>query len=858
MKIKEIIISIFFCLYSFTAGTIYADNDKLLNSIKNISEFEIDVSSLTKFYNTLPADEKEEQLRDWTIYGLISHLNIDRDNVTDILHEKFPLRLPYLKNVSYFQILPGRIEKVDSSNWIVVVSSEQLHDKNIISYIIDSKFVEVMQIPKNVHLFGYTKENDLSKLTVFYSTSIAGNILFSSEYGFFETQVNNINDLTNFFSNTNDLVYVSWKDSKLKLGGRKRFPETNRALTIDDIAVIYQAYEQQLKIFNNPQLRKEYEKFIQKKYKELVESNIDIKNQIIEGKTSPDKIYQQLRDKVPFSDNKNSDVNVGFSLDPQKDFQSLSKDIKLLAEYSPELGLPSENTDLKSVVSNYKQKLYYIVSELKSGNILPFLELRRQLVSYSEHKFKMFDDILRSLDQKNSYQSARYDGKLKGTSPGMILFYTDLVAKLWALDYNGIAPKNVISGFKTMPEFKIPKLYWEEFLKLSNTRLWFGLKSENYNINNKTLYFAPTVTRVYAASSNPLYPGKESEPNYQSAEFLGWWDRHYSVVADYEPQYYKLDQIQKWSCAFLVLKEENVKPVEFLNTVNTFHNYEFDKWYYANTELKSKTNIPFIDKNKYNRSTECLALMYSGLYPLMDQMFYISGGVSLASKKDLLSKLKKSEWTQVKTAKPGTKSKTPSKQTVEKVVVKEQKNIKYEFPQNNLSKDEVKVWKVVPKPGTKMRAQQIELSTAKQEVKLTTKQNMFLKLDYKLNNVPYGSFNSTNEPGKVVLSWTENEGCILNNFLSDIITKEEELKPDIPKIIEATANVEKIVPKIVNKLYYVKIFRPSKWIQLIINPVVFNKNTTVYCARASGTCVDSNIYEATFLSQQEVTNNSLQ
>ena len=40
-------------------------------------------------------------------------------------------------------------------------------------------------------------------------------------------------------------------------------------------------------------------------------------------------------------------------------------------------------------------------------------------------------ELLQGLLQRYSYQAARYDGPLDGTEVGMVLFYTDLLAKMW-------------------------------------------------------------------------------------------------------------------------------------------------------------------------------------------------------------------------------------------------------------------------------------------------------------------------------------------------------------------------------------------------------------------------------------------
>jgi hypothetical protein len=228
---------------------------------------------------------------------------------------------------------------------------------------------------------------------------------------------------------------------------------------------------------------------------------------------------------------------------------------------------------------------------------------------------------------------------IQGTSVGMILFYTDLLAKLWALDYNGIAPKGKIRGFRTPQEITIPKLYWKEYARFSYTRLWFGLQQKAFDVYGDKLLLQPVVTRIYSASADPFTPGEESPPNYQSREFLGWLDRHFEAVAAYEPYYQKLNQLQKWSCIFMVLRGKGYHNLDFLQTVPVAQNLDFETWSKQGAKTNVKIDIHFLDRAQYGCTSECLPTMRSKIFRVMDEEIVLSGGVSLASPKDILPKL---------------------------------------------------------------------------------------------------------------------------------------------------------------------------------------------------------------------------
>jgi hypothetical protein len=104
----------------------------------------------------------------------------------------------------------------------------------------------------------------------------------------------------------------------------------------------------------------------------------------------------------------------------------------------------------------------------------------------------------------------------------MVLFYTDLLAKLWAIDYVNNTPSKAIEEFEPLTRTILPSLCRGEEKALPNTRLWFGPEDYGYQVlAGNMLAFARNATRIYAASSNPLDPGKETEPKASANAFWG-------------------------------------------------------------------------------------------------------------------------------------------------------------------------------------------------------------------------------------------------------------------------------------------------------------------------------------------------
>jgi hypothetical protein len=583
----------------------------------------IDISGLTPFLDSLPPDEKDEQLRDWALYGLKSSLALGADR-------ELPVRHPALAATQPGEVSPGRVFPISGKEWGVIVAPELLGNKPLLGGLIDRKNATCNSLPEKVSLFTYRTDAPASVISVAPAGSLDAKELFAPEYGYHSATVGTLAELSGFLERIDDLVSFSWRAGRLHLGGRKYLGNGQRALTAQEVAALYQAY------FAPAVSRRELEQAVQQRYAELLRSDAGLQKRLRRGTIKKAQVLAQLRRQLA----PRSEPNVGFSLDPQLDYAALADDLRNLA-LQRQAPLHSVNAALAGLLSRHRGELNAAAARLESRHDLrPLLTLRRRYEKSADPAEQRFADTLRYLETRHSYQSARYDGKLQGTSVGMILFYTDLLAKLWALDYQGMAPKKTIKGFRTMQEISVPKLDWDDFVRLSKTRLWFGLRGEGFDLYGDQLLFQPAVTRVYAASSDPLYPGKETPPNYQSKAFLGWWDSHYETVAAVEPYYHKLDQIQKWGCAFLVLKEKKSHLLDYLQSYPVQRNLDFESWL-KTTPVLAKVGIPFLDRRNYGRSTECFPLLKSRDYQLMGRHYVLSGGVSLASRKDILAKLHK-------------------------------------------------------------------------------------------------------------------------------------------------------------------------------------------------------------------------
>jgi hypothetical protein len=243
--------------------------------------------------------------------------------------------------------------------------------------------------------------------------------------------------------------------------------------------------------------------------------------------------------------------------------------------------------------------------------------------------------LTKQILRQSSYQCARYDGPSEGTAPAMTMFYTDLVAKLWAFDWQSCSPTGAIPGFVSIPGHRPSIAHCGEAEEVDG-RLWFGARREGFIRDaGSALRFSPVATRLYAARS-VLGSEKEDEPPADMMSFIRWWDRNYASVAEWEPQYELLNQIVKWTLVRRMAEASDATPLAFLKELPAMPPQRFDTWLAGQKNLRFQETVQFLDRP--DEETECLNLFESAPYEWCGGIFHLEGGVDLPKTPEFVNK----------------------------------------------------------------------------------------------------------------------------------------------------------------------------------------------------------------------------
>jgi hypothetical protein len=237
-----------------------------------------------------------------------------------------------------------------------------------------------------------------------------------------------------------------------------------------------------------------------------------------------------------------------------------------------------------------------------------------------------------ALERRPMYSQARYDGDLKGTKVGMTLFYTDHIAKNWVSGVGNGVPLEARGGFVADPKAKIPlsECFAADEVTGESGRLWFGQNDSDFDFTDDRVNIGSRATRLFTRSN--AEGDSEVEPSYQFGRALNWWDRHYQVIADYEPQYQRLEQIMRWSGALEWLDSRQAKLPKLDTKIRS--DLRFQDWYQQNRrDLRESSQIEFVAPRSAGRE-EALLHRPSPGYQTCGYT-QISGGVGLG---DLISR----------------------------------------------------------------------------------------------------------------------------------------------------------------------------------------------------------------------------
>lgn len=531
----------------------------------------------------LPEWERTEQARDWIVHAFLEVMDVSVKDTAVMLHDQPPLRSPVLSGVCQHQYGSARWVWLDADPW-------------------DDSIGDLYAF-----LHSETDQRVLGSLADEFrmSTGEKPRLVHLIEYEI------NMEGLEASFS------------PRQTFAGEKLF-EAERQL-FGEVGFGYRE--------STIRTRSDLRQFL-KKVDDLTYASLDDGELILGGRDLAEWTpMMDLEDAAALYEAYKVNSTCGFSLDWQG---CSSLDLLYLSA-----ALPAEIDTTAVQQEEWDSALDALDWD---GDLRPLYRVADKLQAQGTRESLDLYDTISSLLGEYCCQCARYDGGLQGTEVAMTMFYCDLLAKLWGYDYRGSTPRAV--GMWPVLEIPVSSIYWEEIWSHPSTRVWLGPRLDESGRSEDSLFLGPLGSRIFAASSDPSAWGQEVRATPPRALFISWWEAQWPEIMEYEQQYYRLNQIMKWTTlmAWLELRG-NMDFLSFLEDEPVVREYSFPSWLMANRpELTFQGGLPFIESNF--STTECLRLLCTEIHTAYGaEEVWVEGGVSGADKKMLQEETSKiHEW----------------------------------------------------------------------------------------------------------------------------------------------------------------------------------------------------------------------
>ena len=621
-------------------------------------------------------DAHLDQLRDWIWSTLLARLAA-RSSQPELLVGL--IRQPVLRDEGWANFLEqpvGRSRSTigkDGTVYVLVQRSEPHRTLEDVLEAVDREALALGQQPRALEVYGVDFQMDRAEAQVCKLGSRSAAWITAPEQGFRNRRVTSARELTDFLDGGTDLLTATFKIGDqgrpvLYLTGRQRSRTARAPITIQDLAALGREVRF-VPLDRLPAARNLPEEIKADSRRLAAEIDGALRQAAAAGAelhlSGQDGPTQQLlqhvlawkrqrpgvsTEELILSYRTQDSSDLGFSLDPKTDVAEALRRLDDLISALPSgarlLGvLQGWGTSAEEVLAlatwsatdGSLQRLRTSLESLRAAVRRSDSRNGEKLLLEAEELSgdAPFTFLVRQALGTARYQSARYDGPLQGTAPAMTMFYTDLVAKLWAMDWQRSSPTGAVPGFVSVVAHRDSPVFCRDDAGVPSTRIWFGVRPEAYVRDGLfALRLAPGVTRLYARGS-ALGAGlsPEVEPAAPMQRFIRWWDRHYQDVAVWEPQYERLNQIVKWTLVRRMVETAGTDGLSFLSEVDPGRGQRFDRWMAAQNGLRWRGPVPLLERS--SETTETLPLFTSEEYQTCGGPHTLSGGVSLPHTSDI-------------------------------------------------------------------------------------------------------------------------------------------------------------------------------------------------------------------------------
>ena len=190
----------------------------------------------------VPAEDRDDQIRDWAVLGLATLLNLDVETLRNAFYDQTPVRDPLIQDLTRAKVGPGRGLPDGGKRLHVLIPVGDPYAARSIGTVLDDYRKDVGVDPEKVLIYRY-KIDATARQVIMKPEPAQSTQAVREQNGYREMRVDVLADLQSFLTQTQHLSRLELRNGQLWAAGWKWPNAPVGQITTADLAVLQHGYK---------------------------------------------------------------------------------------------------------------------------------------------------------------------------------------------------------------------------------------------------------------------------------------------------------------------------------------------------------------------------------------------------------------------------------------------------------------------------------------------------------------------------------------------------------------------------------------------------------------------------------------
>lgn len=201
----------------------------------------VSYADASDWLSDLPAEDRDDQIRDWAVLGLAGLLNLDTRTLRDALYDKTPVRDPLFYGLATARAGPGRMLPDGSGTLHLLAPADDPYLARTIGLLLDDYRKDAGVDPASVTLYRYRINPTARSVTLAPEATQPARAV-REKYGYRKMNIDSLAAVQTFVAGAQHLSRLEVRDGQVWAGGWNWPGVPAGRVTAVDLTVIQRGY----------------------------------------------------------------------------------------------------------------------------------------------------------------------------------------------------------------------------------------------------------------------------------------------------------------------------------------------------------------------------------------------------------------------------------------------------------------------------------------------------------------------------------------------------------------------------------------------------------------------------------------